>query len=487
MQMLNPGKTVVKDADWIKQQCVEVARQIIAETSSRVVGFVMDSAAANRAAFEKMDAAGDLTPLINLPCASHTLSLLLKDLDKKVEWIQSTFEFAISVSTHINQSTILSGLFDGWRKQQGLNPVVIPSHSPTRFGSKMIVLEEVNKVFLDLMGFCTSKQFRDEAQRNSMLNEFDVLIRINYGDPNGFFEVVDKVLTLCRPIMEAMTAVEADKAYLSRTLPMIKSILGVESSFSAQFPDFSTCVYKGGAISLNSIFQRRLKEFYYRPSMAAAYLVDPINFVVSSIKKTIDLPFDSMEVQELDDALNEIARIGGSQAANTELNVMRVHGLSIDHNALEIIADCASWSKNNPGEPTIPSLAVRQNIWKRILAAHFPEAAKVAVQLLSMHTSSCAAERNLSTWGRLYDKYRGHLHISRAEKMVFVSFNDSIKKGEMLYGEEQTLFAELADPSERAESDAIPVPEQQRVDDDEVDDLELYGCPVNSFHQSYFH
>jgi hypothetical protein len=40
-----------------------------------------------------------------------------------------------------------------------------------------------------------------------------------------------------------------------------------------------------------------------------------------------------------------------------------------------------------------------------------------------MHVTSCAAERNLSKFGRLYDKLHSRLKVETADKMVFVAQN----------------------------------------------------------------
>ena len=45
----------------------------------------------------------------------------------------------------------------------------------------------------------------------------------------------------------------------------------------------------------------------------------------------------------------------------------------------------------------------------------------VAVMLLSMHTTSCSAERNWSKWGLIYEKNRARLARERAMKMIFLT------------------------------------------------------------------
>ena len=54
------------------------------------------------------------------------------------------------------------------------------------------------------------------------------------------------------------------------------------------------------------------------------------------------------------------------------------------------------------------------------LAKKWPELAKVAVQLMSMHTTACAAERNWSKWGLMYAKNRSRLGRERAEQMIIM-------------------------------------------------------------------
>ena len=43
--------------------------------------------------------------------------------------------------------------------------------------------------------------------------------------------------------------------------------------------------------------------------------------------------------------------------------------------------------------------------------------------LLSMHTTTCAAERNWSRWGRNFFKGRSMLAIGRAMKLVYIAGN----------------------------------------------------------------
>jgi hypothetical protein len=73
----------------------------------------------------------------------------------------------------------------------------------------------------------------------------------------------------------------------------------------------------------------------------------------------------------------------------------------------------------------------RLQCWMKVLSNQYPGLAKVAATNLSKHSISCAFEINLSVFDRLCDKLRSCLHLSRAEKLVFLAANDRIRKGQL--------------------------------------------------------
>ncbi|KAJ9504991.1 hypothetical protein QJQ45_013397 [Haematococcus lacustris] len=65
--------------------------------------------------------------------------------------------------------------------------------------------------------------------------------------------------------------------------------------------------------------------------------------------------------------------------------------------------------------------------WQLLARPHFPALATAALRLLSVHVSTCAAERNWSAWGRLYaDALRSSMDMATAEKLVFIQTNDEL-------------------------------------------------------------
>eukprot|EP00798_Chlamydomonas_sp_ICE-L_P008165 gene8165-1419_t len=75
-------------------------------------------------------------------------------------------------------------------------------------------------------------------------------------------------------------------------------------------------------------------------------------------------------------------------------------------------------SKLTTGRSVLSPVDRRRNFWKH-----------AGVRLLSLHASSCAAERNWSTWGRMYTKLRSNLSHQMAEKLIFIKSNYESKEG----------------------------------------------------------
>jgi hypothetical protein len=57
------------------------------------------------------------------------------------------------------------------------------------------------------------------------------------------------------------------------------------------------------------------------------------------------------------------------------------------------------------------------------MANKFPAVASLADMVLCMHATSCASERNWSTWGWTYAPRRNRLEVSTAEKLIYVQRN----------------------------------------------------------------
>jgi hypothetical protein len=103
------------------------------------------------------------------------------------------------------------------------------------------------------------------------------------------------------------------------------------------------------------------------------------------------------------------------------------------------------------------SVAVQKRLdcWLEVLSTQQTMLAKVAAVYLSMHSTSCASERNLSAFGRLYDKVRSRLQLKRGEEIVYLAVNDRIQNGTLDTSKDEVLFndSDIEDESDVEEVD----------------------------------
>jgi hypothetical protein len=79
------------------------------------------------------------------------------------------------------------------------------------------------------------------------------------------------------------------------------------------------------SVSVENTVNSRLREFYYKPSISAAYLLDPVNFQTGETA-SYELAFEHLLHHEQNDAAADIERLGGMDALR-ELAAIRLHGL----------------------------------------------------------------------------------------------------------------------------------------------------------------
>lgn len=464
MQMIN-ARGCFKSGEWIAQQCREVMDDVCSVSpNTSVIGFVMDSAAANRKAYTLMQEActaseSPLPPLILLPCASHTLSLLLKDIVGNFSWVSEVYADAIEISKALRNETVFSHYMDACNAEN-CKPLSVFTHSETRFGSQHLVLRSVMKVLAPVRKMCGYESFEDLAKDSQFAQKLIDIIRPH--SEKSFRSRAPIVEELMAPIMDEIHRLEADKPMLSYMLPVVQDLMQHAETFSAKYPatfseqntnlallddpDYETDSDLGDCENLCSVFSKRLHGFYMKDCMVAAYMLDPANFVTSNQEGTFYLPWKSIVDDQLimNQFVDEVQRLGGDEAVSQLMNV-RSSGIKFK-NRLDLFSakQCVAAAQAKAGEvATIAAVHVRQDLWRYALKKVFPDLAVVAIKLLSMHVTSCAAERNLSQFGRLYDKLSSRRSVERADKMVFVKQSRVSDTAAIRCEEEDVLVSEI--------------------------------------------
>lgn len=509
MQLIN-ARGIIKDGQWIASVCKDLISELtrLHESSNlQVIGFVMDSASPNLKAYkllhqdsqlittavQSQDADEEesdmvLQPMILLQCAAHTLSLLIKDITKAFPWVSETYRVAVDVSKtmHNNERVFDHYLRQCKESEPPVKLVSLPSFCETRFGSYHLVMRAVLAIMPVLRSMCNSDVFQEFAHTNKAARA--LLDNIQPGTSSSFRFRAPLVAELMDTIMKEMHVLEGDKAMLSAVIPMIRGLEEHVAEFAAAHPelcavgmpsarmndelDYALCgsdsesddeqvVVEQSRDSLARLVQYRLGEFYKQDCMVAAYALDPANMVTSNKGASYNLPWNVLSNPDVNALAREVKRLGGQQAV-VELQRIRARGIMFE-NDLDQAAAAASVAMMcaEAGEvATVAGIEERRGLWEQGLKSVYPKLAVVAAKLLSMHVTSCAAERNLSKFGRSFDKLRGRLLSKTAEKMVFVAQNrNGAGSVQCAMNEEDIIVADIEEEAfgENARDEAFDV------------------------------
>jgi hAT family C-terminal dimerisation region len=447
-----------KTSTYIAETCANIIKDLKRQApNTTVAGFVMDSASANRAAMSEMDSDDELSPLVNLQCAAHMLSLLMKDIAKRFEWVSGVYDACLELSAIINGSERFRRMFT----QQCLNDEdrcsALATHCDTRFGSKYLVVTSVDRRLSSLKRMVGTPEFLDLVTAdNENAVKMHKMLSGRLTDSDGLVKRLPVLKQLCGPIMKALAEVETDKASLSRMRALIRQLEAHVQSFDKEQSQLcaSGIIQKGKpptvqvtSTTMIEVFNHRLRDFYYKPCMTVAFLLDPINFRKCEQTGTVDLPFDALSHEEENEACCEIERLAGNDSAAvvSELATMKLHGIhDLSNLNADILKQCMLVEEkvHTSGSVKRTSAPVHQRMqcWLRMLQPTFPKLSRVAAMVLSMHCTSCASERNLSVFGRLFEKHRSTLQLDRGAKMIYLAVNDRIQKGILDTSKEELHF-----------------------------------------------
>ena len=232
------------------------------------------------------------------------------------------------------------------------------------------------------------------------------------------------MVQLTQPIADAIHQLEADAPLLSQLRRVWQDLLQHATTWAGQ-ADVSSSLSSG----VVAMFKARVTK-HQNPAWAAAYLMDPIN-AVEAVESTpqqpvFNLPFAQLTATERDAALQCAKQLVDDPVAlQREWDTLRLMPLPSEMSSLVPILH--QKKVNTVGKREVVQLQpaqARRNWWSH--GTDFPQLRQAALRLLSMHTTSCASERNWSIWGSIYVKSRNRLAVSRAEKLVFIRGNSSV-------------------------------------------------------------
>ena len=244
----------------------------------------------------------------------------------------------------------------------------------------------------------------------------DTFCGMHAGD---WWKKLDNIIKLMQPISDAIHQLEADR-------PLLSQILGVWNSLIEHAETWAVGKAVALAKGVVSVFSARFGK-HYQPEMAAACVLDPINFTQHG-GDHYRPPLEGMTAQQREDIVATVMRLNGratpATAVNAELCKLEMSVWDDDMcRRAEYLAEYREEKEEN-GRVKILVADTKQRRWFWLRAkTNFPLFATAANKLLSVHVTTAAAERNWSAWGRTYINTRNRLGLVVAEKLIYIKAN----------------------------------------------------------------
>ncbi|CAB4391507.1 unnamed protein product [Rhizophagus irregularis] len=199
--------------------------------------------------------------------------------------------------------------------------------------------------------------------------------------------MLDTIIKFLEPMVIALKLFESDTSTLSTVYFHFKKLMHRVSEISCNFSN-----------NIQQLVQKRW-DYTYHPVMMAAYMLDPC-FLEES--KNTDI--EATGYREFTEFTSK--RFGQEESVImfTELVKFRQKNSPYDNKMI--------WLSSTNLSPSVwwqswPNSSLQQ----------------LAIKILSIPTSSAAAERNFSTFGFIYNKIRNRLQNERVKKLVYIYKN----------------------------------------------------------------
>jgi hypothetical protein len=353
-----------------------------------------------------------------------------------LKWADHTLKNANTIANFLNDSGpakfIVHRLQDEiyhCRKQIVVNV-------PTRFATNFLVLQSVHDSKQAIIQAVSTEAWAALGGKAQAVKD---IAEHQLPDASFFWENVVMLLELLRPFADAIHQLEADRPMLGQCHEALVTLRKHVSAYVTKYKD----ARDGDVVErLQETFDRRLTAVgggalapIYNAAYTAAFLLDPMNAVLSAQDKHYHLP--AVDKAWMEAAITLVERVGGQPAAAQlrELQLTGYPDAMTQYVAVIASKKPAPTASAEPDAATsggparkrqkveraeLPPMYARVNVWLKHGAALFPELCAVVQRLLTCHATSCATERNWSLWGRVYCASRNALAMEKAKKLIAI-------------------------------------------------------------------
>ncbi len=164
-----------------------------------------------------------------------------------------------------------------------------------------------------------------------------------------------------------------------------------------------------------------------QPMLGQRYKPDALYLNLGIIRT----PYGKLSAKHKEEVLMLVVRLNGGRGDSNVIAAVRKELMELDMGHWPEVADVARHFVKRDYNADSAKLQIivspkpdsLRNFWLTKANKLFPLFAVAANKLLSARATSCAAERNWSTWGRIYTSLRNKLDLETAEKLVHVKAN----------------------------------------------------------------
>ena len=423
-------------AEWLAANILPVLHSLIDDYGARIIAFVVDNEAVNRAAFELLQR--ELPFLIHVPCAAHTIQLIVRSCLKH-ERYASTAQQLADLIRHFDAKENRMALRRIQEARQ-LPVLAVLRPNDTRWSSTLLAAERMMRMRKEVET-CYDEEtlpsvdaafFPALSALIDFLKPFQVATDIVQRDTSTLFTVYETFITLQRHVRDKDSTWAASRI-----------IQRWEKNVNA--PATVACAILSFARVPSGLSIQAAQDFIVH--VGAAYL------------HYYHLCDDSAKLEDVQDAL--LAQIAA------------FHGRTGRFASIEAQKNSFVRSSSGALNPRL--------VW---LLYPDVELGKVAVALLSVAASEAAVERTFSAQSAVHTKKRNRLLSTAVEAEMFVKFNAralKVREAQPVFGSvreltdsesdsEDELFVEegiASDAStsdeDQAETEQLEQKEQQRV------------------------
>ncbi|GBC18735.2 zinc finger BED domain-containing protein 4-like [Rhizophagus irregularis DAOM 181602=DAOM 197198] len=361
-------------AKWVAD---EIIKQMEIVGINKFSAVITDTASVMKAAWGIIE---DSYPsIVCLGCNSHVMNLLISDI-LKIDQIKSVVENAKKLVNYFKAHVQATAKLKRIQKENYSKEIALVLPALTRWGTHLACFQSLQN----------SRTALEQALMDIRIRQnMDLTLRAHILS-DEFWEDLDIITKIMEPMVSALKLFESDISILSNVYSYFKEVMNQINQIDCNFSD-----------KLQELIAKRW-EYTYHPIMITAYMLDP-QFLEKS----------------KNDEVESIGYVEFTTFVNKRFN---------QEEAVELFAELVNFrNKNSPYDNEIiwkSANILNSSLWWQSWPTS--KLQQLAIKILSIPTSSAAAERNFSTFVYIYGNLRMCNRLVKIQKKKQISnFNEN--------------------------------------------------------------